>query len=138
MKIRNQLILTTIVFGVILLVVFASIVFTSQQVTQINKQEQSARSIRASASNLAYLSNDYFLYQDNSQLSQWKSTFSYLSGNLTGINPSTPKQEELILNINNDTQRLNTVFDSAVIFLQNAPPTKAFEFFPRSRLLGDD
>ena len=68
MKIKNQYITSIIIFVIVLLIISASVVLTNEQVEQIINQEQIAENIQTGASNLGYLSNDYFLYQESSKL----------------------------------------------------------------------
>ena len=76
MKLKSQLIISIAIFGIILLIISTSVIITNQQTTHINNQQQTAGQIQTGASNLAYISNDYFLYQDNAQVAQWQTQFS--------------------------------------------------------------
>ena len=130
MKLKSQLIISIIVFGIVLLVVSASVVFTNQQVAQNNNQEQMANNISIGASNLAYISNDYFLYQQSDQLILWQSQFSSLSDGISQLKPSNPEQMAQINNVKTDLQRLNSVFNSSVTFLENAPRNESVRVLP--------
>ena len=90
MRIKTQYILSIAIFVIILAIITASVVITNQQVTQINNEAQKAGNIQTGASNLAYISNDYFLYQQSAQLSEWQSQFTSLSGDLSKITSYTP------------------------------------------------
>ena len=46
MKLKSQLIISIIFFGIVLLLISASVVFTNQQVAQITNQEQTAGNIQ--------------------------------------------------------------------------------------------
>ena len=52
MKIKTQFINSVIIFGTILLIIAASVIFTNQEVERLNKQEEIARSIERSANEL--------------------------------------------------------------------------------------
>ena len=121
MRIKTQYILSIAIFAIILAIISASIVLTNQQVTKINNEIQNAGNIQTGTSNLAYISNDYFLYQQSAQLSEWQSQFSSLSGDLSKITANTPEQQSQINTVNTDMQNLDAVFNSSVLFLENAP-----------------
>ncbi len=125
MKLKSQLIIGIIVFGIILLFISASVVATNQQVTQIIKQEQMANDINTGASTLAYISNDYFLSKQGSEVTSWQSQFSTLSTELSQINPSSPELTGLINNVKADMQQLGTVFNNSAIYLQSIPANES-------------
>lgn len=113
-----------------MLIISASVVLTNEQVEQIINQEQIAENIQTGASNLGYLSNDYFLYQESSKLALWQSEFSTLSTDLSNLNPTSPEQQTIVNNVQTDLQLLNTVFNSSVSFLQNAPRNVSVRVLP--------
>jgi PAS domain S-box-containing protein len=130
MKLRSQLILSIIVFGIVLLAISASVVITNQQVAQVNNKEQTANNINTGASNLAYIANDYFLYRQSAQLNSWQAQFSSLlaeTSNLTSINPEQIAQIQIVTG---DLQRLGTVFNSSVSILQSIPQNESASAFP--------
>ena len=61
MRIRTQFILTILLFGILMAVIIASIIFTNQQVEKASRQENIANSIAQGASDLSYLANDYLI-----------------------------------------------------------------------------
>jgi PAS domain S-box-containing protein len=130
MKLRNQLILSIIAFGIVLLFISASVVITNQQVAQINNNEQTANSINTGASNLAYIANDYFLYRQSTQLNSWQAQFSSLQEGISNLESSNPEQMAQIQIVEGDLQRLGTVFNSSVSILQNVPQNESASAFP--------
>jgi PAS domain S-box-containing protein len=130
MRLRSQLIISIIVFGIVLLVISASVLITNQQVASINNQEQMANDINTGASSLAYISNDYFLYQQSEQLASWQIQFSSLSTEISKLNSNSPDQAILISNVKEDLQRLNTVFNSSVSILESTPQNASASGFP--------
>ena len=121
MKIKNQFITSMVVFSAVLIIITASFISTNQQVEQLNNQVVIAQGIERGASELSYLSNDYFLYQESQQLDRWESKFSSLSSDLASLNPTSPEQQTFVSNIETDLQRLHSVFTGIVAFLENAP-----------------
>ncbi len=121
MKIKTQFVICVVVFSIILVFIAASVALTEQQVSQLNTQEQTAGNIEQGASSLNSISIDYFLYQENLQLSRWQSSFSSLSTDLSTLKPNTPTQQTLVTTVGGDMQRLNTTFSDVVTYLQSAP-----------------
>ena len=121
MKIKNQFLISIIIFSIIV-VLFAAFVFVAEQQTaQLNNQEALSRDIQTHASNLAYLSNDYFLYHDSTSLVQWQTEFSSLSDSLSKLGVSSPQQQTLLNKIKGDAQQLNSSWTIVALYLQNTP-----------------
>ncbi len=121
MKLKSQLMISIIIFAIILIIVSGSIIVTDQELTQISNNEKIANTLNTGASSLAYISNDYFLYQQNDQLTLWQTQFSSLTEDLSKLNSSVPEQQTLINNVNDDLQRLGTVFNSSVSLVEGIP-----------------
>jgi PAS domain S-box-containing protein len=129
MKIRTQLIISIVVFAIILLIIVASIANTEQQVAQINAQEEISSSIERGASTLNTVSINYFLYQEDVQLSQWQSELSSLNDNVSDLKVN--KQQQMFAqNVSEDLQRLNESFAAVVSFLQSAPRNVSIRIDP--------
>jgi PAS domain S-box-containing protein len=130
MRLKSQYIVSIIIFGILLIIISASVIVTNQQVAQINNKEQIAGIILTGASNLAYISNDYFLYQQNAQLYQWQNQFSSLSSDLSKLTPNGPAQQSQINNVNTDLQNLGSVFNSSVSFIESTPRNESIRVLP--------
>jgi len=120
MKIRSQFIISLVVFGIIMLITVASVILTSQQTANLSAQQELAARIQRGATNLNYLSNYYFLYQENLQLDQWHSAFNSLSNDVSSLKVNNAAQQVLINIVDGDLQNLNSVFENVVSYLQNA------------------
>ena len=121
MKLKSQLIISIAIFGMILLIISASVIITNQQALQITNEQQTAGQIQTGASNLAYISNDYFLYQDNAQVNQWQTQFSAISTDLSKINSVNPEQATLVNNVETDLQLAGAGFNNSVTLVESAP-----------------
>ena len=130
MKLKSQLIISIIILGAIVLIAFGSFIVTGQQVDQLNNQEQLALNIQTGASDLNYVANDYFLFQQSSQVDLFRSKISSLNNDLSKVNPTTPAQATLINNTKNDLQRLGIVFEDAVALLENSPRNVSVRVLP--------
>src|SRR3990172_7679745 len=120
MKIKTQFIICIVVFSAILLIIGVSVAITEQQVSRLSAQEQISSSIERGASSLNSRAIDYFLYQEDLQLSRWQSTLSSLSSDLSNLEPNSPQQQTLANNVADDLQRLNSLFDEVSSYLQSA------------------
>ena len=121
MKIKNQFAICIILFSIILVFIAASVAVTEQQVAQINAKEQVAGNIEQGASSLNSIAVNYFLLQEDLQLSQWQTTLSSLSSDLSTLKPNNPQQQTLASNVDQDLHRLNASFADVVSYLQSAP-----------------
>jgi PAS domain S-box-containing protein len=130
MKIKNQFRISIIAFALVLVIVASSVIFTEQQTAHLQSKQAIARDIQTRASNLAYISNDYFLYQDNSEPVQWKSQFSMLQSDLLQITPYNPGQQSLIDIVKDDAQQLNAVWTSVVLYLDSEPRNVSIRILP--------
>ena len=130
MRLKSQYIISIAIFGILLTIISASVIFTNQQVAQINNKEQMAGNIQTGASNLAYISNDYFLYQQSAQLSQWQNQFSSLLYDLSKLIPNGPEQQSQINNVKTDLQNLGSVFNSSVSFIEGTPRNESLRVLP--------
>jgi methyl-accepting chemotaxis protein len=113
MRIRTQLIITMVLFGVILVAISASAIITNCGVAKVAEQDRLAYSI-ARASELSYLANDYLMYREGQRLERWQTRFAGFSADVASLLASRPEQQALIRNIQKNAQRLRDVFDSVV------------------------
>ncbi len=129
MKIKNQFIICIGVFSIILLVIAASVAITELQVAQLNAQEATSSNIEQAASDLNCVSIDYFLYQQNTSISQWQTTLSALNSDLSNLKLN-PQQQALANNVSRDMQNLTAQFDDVVAYLQSASRTVSVRIDP--------
>ena len=130
MKIKNQFLVSILIFGIILAVLVGSVLVVQQQTNQWSNQETISQDIQTRSNNLAYISNDYFLYQDSSQLSLWQTEFSSLSTDLSKLNVSSPEQQTLLNNTKSDAQRLNDRWNDVASYLATAPRNESVRVLP--------
>jgi PAS domain S-box-containing protein len=121
MKIRTQLIMSTVFFVVALAIISASVISTNQHVERLNKQEELAKNIELRVAELGYLSNDYILYHESQQIDRWESKYSLISGDVSNLTASSPKQQVLVDDIKASGQRLKNIFGDIVSEIENGP-----------------
>jgi PAS domain S-box-containing protein len=130
MRIKNQFLISILTFGIILIIIGATIALTLQQITELNNQGVLADEIQTGATDLNYISNNYFLYQDNSSISLWQTKFSTLSQKLSQLNSTNPQQQRLVDKVSSDMENLNSVFAGVISFLVNAPRNVSVRVLP--------
>ena len=114
MKIRTQFIVSTAIFGAILITISVLLVVTNLTMTRLNEQEQIATDIEREASELSYLSNDYLLFRETQQRTRWESMFASLSDDLSRLEPDTPGERALVGSMQENRKRLQAVFTDVV------------------------
>jgi PAS domain S-box-containing protein len=130
MRIKNQFLISIVTFSIILIIIGATIALTQQQITELNNQRTLAEEIQTGATDLNYISNNYFLYQDNSSISLWQTKFSTLSQKLSQLNSTNLQQQTLVDTVSRDLENLNSVFAGVTSFLVNAPRNVSIRVLP--------
>jgi signal transduction histidine kinase len=114
MKLRTQLVITMVVFGLALLIIAASVITTNQQVDRLNNQKALATNIELQAGELNYLSDDYLLYNEGLQVDTWNSKYSSISDEISNLSVDRPDQQVLVNQLKDNQQQLKNVFDDVV------------------------
>src|SRR3990172_11872189 len=112
MRIRTTFILTMILFGLVLIIMSASLIITNQRVDRLNEQEEVAMNIERGVSELGYLGNDYLLYHEEQQHTRWDAKWSAIHRDLAQLKAGSAEQQAIIHNINANHKRLKVVFDN--------------------------
>jgi signal transduction histidine kinase/CheY-like chemotaxis protein len=117
MRIRTQFIIAMILFGVMLIIVSASLIITNGQVGRLSKQEEVAHGLERDASDLGYLSNDYLLYRESQQHTRCESKFSTFSSDLSKLGSDSPEQEAIVNKMRENLRRWQAVFEEVAATL---------------------
>ena len=120
MRIKTQVLISIVTFIIILLIIGSSVALTQIQISELNKQSILTNEIQTGASDLNYISNNYFLYQDNSYITLWQTKFSTLSSKLELLNSTNLQQQEIVNTVSRDMKNLNDVFAGVTTFLSSA------------------
>ncbi len=121
MKIRTQLIISSALFGIALLVIAASLINTQQQIDRLNTQDGLAKNIELMANELSYLSNDYLLFREPHQLDRWESKYASISCDISNLTVDKPDQQVLVSNIKGNQLQLKNIFDDIVSKAESQP-----------------
>jgi hypothetical protein len=130
LRIRSQFIVSTAIFGLVILIIAASVIGTNQQLIQIEKQQQISGSIESGSDRLNTLSSQYFLYQQTQQLTMWNANFASIIDNVSNLNPSNLEQTTLVNKINDDLDQLKTSFTKLAAYLETAPRNLSVRVLP--------
>lgn len=135
MRLRSQLVISMVVFGIVLSTIASLAVFTNLQVAQLSRQQVIAESIQNEAGQLNQISTDYFLKQQDAQLTLWLQEFSSLSNDVASLKPANSEQQMLLDKINSDSRQVDSAFSDVVAFLQNAPRNQSVRVVPEFQAL---
>src|SRR5512137_247077 len=135
MKIKNQFLICIGIFSIVLLVITASAAITDSNVRQLGNQGLLAGKIERSVSSLNSVAIDYFLYQEDVQLSRWKSIHATLDTELSELNPVNPLQQNAIKLIDADLHDLNQTFIEVTSYLQGAPRNVSVRIDPKFQII---
>ena len=85
----------------------------------MSNEELTANSINTDASNLAYISNAYFLNKQGSQVTLWQNQYSAVLSELSGLNSNSQQLQVQINNVNEDLQNFGSIFNSSVAYVES-------------------
>ncbi|MCX6690409.1 MAG: HAMP domain-containing protein, partial [Methanoregula sp.] len=110
MKIRTQLIVGMVIFGLLLVVLSGLVIATNQQVDRLVSQENIANSIALDVGELSYLTNDYILYHEPQQAERWNAKYSSLSDHVASLSVDQPEQRAIVDNMKVNLRNIKSVF----------------------------
>ena len=120
------------------LVITTSVAITDRDVRQLNNQGLITGKIQRSVSSLSSVAIDYFLYQEDLQLSRWNSIHASLHSELSELNLNNPQQQNVIKLIDDDLHGLNQTFEEVVSYLQTAPRNVSVRIEPKFQIIWSD
>jgi PAS domain S-box-containing protein len=129
-RIRSQFIISTAIFGLVILIIAASVIVTNQQLVWIENEQQISGNIESGSDKLNTISSQYFLYQQPQQLNLWNSNSASILGNLSNLSPADPEQKTLVNKLNDDLSQLNSSFANLVTYLETAPRNTSVRVLP--------
>jgi PAS domain S-box-containing protein len=114
MRLSTQFRITLVFFTALLIVISASALITSSQISRTRAQESLANSIVQGASELGYYAGDYVIYRQSSQLDRWQTRYNSFSADVANLEVNTPQEQALVQSIEQTEQNMKQVFDSIV------------------------
>lgn len=103
---------TLLLFGLILIIIAASIIITDRQVERAREKEKIADGIAQGAIELGYLSNDYLIYRQGRHLKRWQDKFTSFSAQVADLQADNPEHQALVRAIKTNQLRLKEEFDN--------------------------
>ena len=110
MRIRQQLRLTTLLFGFVLTVALATAMVCERFVSEARHRETTATDLAQAASDLAYISTEYLMNPQSRQRDRWKDRYETFAGLVAGIQAGSPQQGAIVMSIRSSSLRLASVF----------------------------
>ena len=114
MKLRTQFFLAFAVLTVLFLFILGFFVFTEVRVQSLKHQRDLAVSIERQANDLAYLSNNYLLYQEDLQLSRWNAAWASIAGNIGQLQLEHREWAGVALSLKGSVDRLKQVLSDVI------------------------
>jgi len=135
MKIRRQFIISMIAFAAILLIISVSVIITNEQIFYVYSQQDVSGNIERGSDALNIVSSQYFLYQQASQISDWQSIYTAISGNLSSLSSNSSVQRTLVGTVKDDLDQLNVSFGALISYLESQPRNLSVRIIPEFQVL---
>ncbi len=120
MKLKTQFVISMVTFGLILLAISMSVIFTNQRVELLDSQEDIAINIERGVNDLSYLSNDYILFSEDQKHTRLESKFASISQALSSLKSNNLEQALAVNNIKEHQQRFRTVFSNVASKIESS------------------
>ena len=124
-----------IAFAAILLIISVSVVITNEQIFYVYNQQDVSGNIERGSDALNIVSSQYFLYQQASQISDWQSIYTEISGNLSSLSSNSSVQRTLVSTIKDDLDQLNVSFGALISYLESQPRNLSVRIIPEFQVL---
>ncbi|NLF88483.1 HAMP domain-containing protein [Candidatus Bathyarchaeota archaeon] len=121
MKIKNQLLLTIVALAIILTIIVGTIFFTNNRANQASSLQITAADIDRKVNELSQISNDYFLFQNDSQLIAWQTAVNGILVDISNFNAMNSQQVKILSTIQSDLAPADNAFNKTTIYFQNTP-----------------
>jgi PAS domain-containing protein len=130
MKLRRQFILSVVIFSLALITISISEVILNEQIVHLAEQEKSLINIQTEVMNLGYLSDNFFLYQEETTLTKYHTTISSIIDEVSKLNSTNQQQQTLVNKFNVDLEGMIGRFIDGVTFLRSAPRNVSVRVIP--------
>ncbi len=127
--------LTIIALAIILTIIVGNIFYTSFIANEISSQQTTTADIDNKVSDLSKISNDYFLFQNNSQLIAWQNTVNGISTDISNFSTTDSQQQQIVNTIQNDLAIADNAFNKTTVYLQNTPRNFSARTDPQFQVL---
>ena len=121
MKIKTQLIITIVTFLLILSVIGLSIFNTNTQATILVNDHEISSTIEDRIASLNHIVDNFLLYQQNTQLSNWQSDITDLYSLISKLNSTDSNQIQFSNKLAFDVQEVDNAFNNTIGYLEKTP-----------------
>jgi signal transduction histidine kinase len=119
-----------VLFGVILVVIITSILFTNKLLEKVVRQQKVAENIFLWASDLSFLSVDYLIYHESQQMKRLRTKYDAVASEIDKLAAGSTAEKALITNIRNNQTRLKDVFTNVALYPNRMPGYHNPDFDP--------
>ncbi len=119
---------------IVLTITFGSIFFTDSKAIQTSSLLQNSSEVDTKISDLSQILNDYFLYQNDSQIVAWRSTINTISNDASNVNMDQAQAAMANL-LQNDLAVTDHLFNQTAAYLQNIPRNQSVRANPQFQSL---
>ena len=103
-----------LLFGIVLVVIAASVVITNSKVSRVNGQQRIAGEVNQTASELGFLSIDYFLNREPQLLKRWQTRFDFFSSQIDLLQVNEAEQQTIVAEMKAGRARMKQIFESTI------------------------
>ena len=114
MKIRKQVSISLIIFAILAILIIFSVIYTNNQLREIDRNQQIIDEIEKGSFELYYLENDYFLHGGERPVRQWNSKYDELSVQIKELKITGPDQLAVFNRLSESFTELQPTFSNFV------------------------
>lgn len=130
MKIKKQFISVIIIFAVAFVTISVTTIFTQQQAATIEREVGISNEIQIKISNLNFISNNYLLFEQDSELENWASNITFLNSHISELETIELQHTQMLHMLEADIEQANTTFYSTVNYLASTPQNQTIRNDP--------
>jgi PAS domain S-box-containing protein len=114
MKIKTQVGISLIIFVALAVLIIFSVYTSYNQLSDIEKKQQTIDNIETSSFDLYYLENDYIIHGGIKPVERWYAKYATLTGQFQELTVNSPSQKAVLNDLINRHRDLNTSFSNLV------------------------
>ena len=114
MKIKTQVGISLIIFVALAVLIIFSVYTSYNQLSDIEKKQQTIDNIETSSFDLYYLENDYIIHGGIKPVERWYAKYATLTGQFQELTVNSPSQQAVLIQMFGSHRDLNTSFSNLV------------------------
>ncbi len=114
MKIKTQVGISIIIFVALVTLIIFSVYTSYNQLSDIEKKQQTINNIETSSFDLYYLENDYIIHGGIQPVERWYAKYATLTGQFQELTVHNPSQQAVLNDLFDSHRDLNTSFSNLV------------------------